>query len=325
MRESPSPSRLARVVTVGRNAAWISFEDEGDRLRLAALRKTLDRQRLAPGDLVTATPLDEERVVVERREPRTFALERTTVRGRTKTMAANVDTLAIVAAFERPPLHLAMLDELLAFAELHELAAALILTKPDLIAPELAEEAPALYRSLGYPVAVVNSKQERGVDEAARLLDGRRAILIGQSGVGKSSLFAALGGSAEVGDVSKIGRGRQTTTTGRLHRFPSGWVIDSPGVGEFELHGIARNAVADGFVEFRPLTGSCRFTDCSHRTEPGCAIRSAVSAGAVAASRYASYLAILERPPEDEAWERSPDRAPPGSRSTGSVDGAQDL
>jgi ribosome biogenesis GTPase len=79
-------------------------------------------------------------------------------------------------------------------------------------------------------------------------------------------------------------------------------LIDSPGVGEFELHGIARGSVADGFIEFRPRAATCRFTDCTHRAEPGCAVRAAVEAGEVAASRYASYLAILDRPPEAEAW-----------------------
>ncbi|MBD5654891.1 MAG: ribosome biogenesis GTPase RsgA, partial [Candidatus Eremiobacteraeota bacterium] len=80
--------------------------------------------------------------------------------------------------------------------------------------------------------------------------------------------------------------------------------IDSPGVGEFELHGVAAGAVAEGFVEFVPLLSSCRFSDCTHRTEPGCAVRQAVERGAIARSRYASYLAILERPATAEGTTR---------------------
>ena len=127
---------LARVVSVGRNAVWIAFEDEED-VCLASLRKTAEREVLVPGDLVRATSLGDDRVVVDSREPRTFALQRTTGGGRTKTMAANIDGIAIVIAFARPPPHLAMVDELIAFAELHGLTARLIFTKSDLA--ELAD------------------------------------------------------------------------------------------------------------------------------------------------------------------------------------------
>jgi ribosome biogenesis GTPase len=281
---------------VGRNAVWISFEDESF-VRFASLRKNVERLTLVPGDLVFATPLDDERVVVDRREPRSFALERTTAGGRKRTMAANIDHVAIVAAFARPPLHLAMVDELLAFARVHDIAATLLFTKADLAAgdPQLAG-IPDLYRGLGYETLVLNPKSGDGIAAVAERLASRRTLLIGQSGVGKSSLFSALGGAATVGDVSKIGRGKQTTTTGRLHRFPAGFLIDSPGVGEFELHGCAANQIGLGFVEIDALAPRCRFNDCTHRTEPGCAVRAAVEGGSVAASRYASYLAILERP-----------------------------
>jgi ribosome biogenesis GTPase len=296
MRDDKS-GRLARVVSVGRNAAWIAFEDE-DIVRLAALRKNVERVSLVPGDLVRATPLDDERVVVDAREPRTFTLERTTAGGRTKIVAANIDGIAIVAAFARPPVHLAMIDELIAFAEIHDIAARVILTKPDLAEREEdARDIPALYRSLGYPALVSNPKLRVGVEDIEREFARSRTLLIGQSGVGKSSLFAALGGVAAVGDVSKIGRGKQTTTTGRLHRFDDGgFLIDSPGFGEFELGDMSAAEIGLGFVEFAPLLGACRFADCVHRTEPACAVRAAVADGRIAASRYASYRNILDRP-----------------------------
>jgi len=286
--------RLARVVSVGRNAAWIAFEDE-DVVRLAQLRKNVERQALVPGDLVFATPLEDERVVVERREPRSFALERETAGGRTKTMAANIDGIAIVAALARPAPHFGMIDELLAFAEVHDIGARLIFTKADL-ASELDPAAiVATYVRLGYVALLANPKAGDGIGEIECEFAGHRTLLIGQSGVGKSSLFGALGGTADVGDVSKIGRGKQTTTTGRLHRFADGFLIDSPGVGEFELRGCSSAQIALGFREFAPLLGTCRFADCVHRAEPGCAIRGAVSDGTIATSRYESYRAILDR------------------------------
>jgi len=288
-------ARLARVVSVGRNAAWICFEDEAV-VRLAQLRKGLERVALVPGDLVAATPLEDERVIVERREPRTFALERT-AGGRTKTMAANIDGIAIVAALARPALHLAMIDELIAFAEIHDIVAHLLFTKPDLGDPAGAEALVALYASLGYAALIVNPKAGIGIAAIESMLAGHRTLLIGQSGVGKSSLFGAFGGPADIGDVSKIGRGNQTTTTGRLHRFADGFLIDSPGVGEFELADITPAQLIMGFREFGSL-GACRFTDCVHRDEPGCAVRAAATDGRIATTRYASYRTILDRTTE---------------------------
>ncbi len=290
----PDAERPARVVSVGRNAAWIAF-DGTEGLLVASLRKQLERQALVPGDLVWARQLDGERAIVERREPRSFALERTTAGGRTKTMAANVDGIAVVSALARPAPHLAMIDELLAFAALHGIQARLILTKPDLADPAERATIEGLYTNLGYGVSVINPKIGEGIAALEAALETHCTLLIGQSGVGKSSLFRALGGSGAVGDVSKTGRGKQTTTTGRLHSFREGFLIDSPGVGEFELQDAAPAEVAAGFIEFAAFVPSCRFRDCTHRTEPGCAVRPAAEDGRIAGSRYASYLAILAR------------------------------
>jgi ribosome biogenesis GTPase / thiamine phosphate phosphatase len=290
-----TPARRARVVSVGRNAAWIAFENEY-RIRAASIRKRIERLTLVPGDMVLARDLDEERAIVDEREPRSFALERTSAGGRTKTMAANIDAIAITAAFDRPPLHLSMIDELLAFARIHGIAAFVLLTKTDLVTVEQREPILTLYRTLGYDVFELNPTIGLGVDVIERLLSTHRTLLIGQSGVGKSSLFAALGGSGGmIGALSKSGQGRQTTTSARLHRFEDGFLIDSPGVGEFELRDIEAREVAEGFIEFREHAQRCRFRDCIHHDEPACAIRAAVAAGAIAASRHASYCSIIER------------------------------
>mgnify|MGYP001279908827 CR=1 FL=1 len=302
VRVSDDGLRRARVIAVGRNAAWIVADDEGEP-RLASLRKA-ERHvaMLVPGDLVEARVIAEDRVVVDRVLPRSFALVRRTGGGRTKTMAANVDTVAIVAALVDPPLHLTMIDGLIAFALQHDVAPLLLLTKADLAGEELAERVAALYRGLGVPTILLHPKTGRGLDELREHLASRHALLVGNSGVGKSSIFRALGGIAVVGEISKHGRGRQTTTSARLVRLGDGFLIDSPGIGEFTLDPMEPSELGWLFAELREPARSCRFANCRHLTEPGCAVRAALADGTIAASRYASYKEMVT----SDSTQRSP-------------------
>jgi len=280
----------ARVVSVGRNSAWVVLDNE-ETPRLASLRRKGENMvsMLLPGDLVDVRPHEDGTVVVDRVAPRTFELERRTVKGRTKSMAANVDTIAIVAAMVDPPIRLSMVDQLIAFAELQERSALVLLTKVDLTDGADAMRTLELYRSLGYRAFDLQPKRGDGIENLRSLLGDTHALLVGQSGVGKSSIYRALGGATEVGEVSRHGRGRQTTTTARLLRLENGFLIDSPGVGAFELGDIAAGDLARAFVEFEPLTPECRFRDCAHLAEPGCAVRRALGEGRIAESRYESY------------------------------------
>jgi ribosome biogenesis GTPase len=245
---------------------------------------------LAPGDVVRIRALEDERVIVEGVEPRSFALVRTTQGGRTKTMAANVETLAITVALVDPPPSLPMIDGLIAFAVQHGVGAALFLTKADLAGPEPAGALGAIYRPLGVPALVVQPRSGEGIDGLRDFLAGRHALLVGNSGVGKSSIFRALGGVAAIGDLSRFGRGRQTTTSARLFQSPDGgFLIDSPGIGEFTLDPLPAIELAQLFVEMREPATRCRFDDCRHLSEPDCAVREAVELGTIAPSRYASY------------------------------------
>jgi len=287
--------RRARVIAVGRNAAWVVRDGDAEPV-LAALRKTLARTVLAPGDLVAVRALEDGRVVVDAVEPRSFALVRRTAGGRTKTMAANVETMAIVVALTDPPPSLAMLDRLIAFGVQHGIAAALILTKADLAGAAAAERIGAVYAPLGIPVLVVQPKTGDGIDALRAYLAGRHALLVGNSGVGKSSIFRALGGIATVGDLSRFGRGRQTTTSARLFAGPDGFLVDSPGIGEFILDPMPAAELPRLFAEMREPATRCRFDDCRHLAEPDCAVREAVAEGRIAASRYASYRELATAP-----------------------------
>jgi ribosome biogenesis GTPase / thiamine phosphate phosphatase len=249
-----------------------------------------------PGDVVAVRVLEDGRTLVERIEPRGFTLERRSAAGRSKTMAANVDLLVTVTALAHPPPRLVTLDQLLAFAEIESVAAAVVLTKPDLSDEPTMRGLLGLYRDLGYPTIAVNPKMGENVEALREMIAGHHAMLVGNSGVGKSTIFRALGGETSVGDVSRRGLGRQTTTAGRLYRLADGFLIDSPGINEFGLGGIDAATLAAAFREIRELAPQCRFTDCTHLQEPGCAVKEGVARGRIAESRYASYRKMLVEP-----------------------------
>jgi ribosome biogenesis GTPase / thiamine phosphate phosphatase len=286
----------AVVVSTGKNSAWISVDGESHP-RIAQLRR-MRRERFmpVPGDIVQVRILEDGQAVVERIEPRAFTLTRRSLRGRSKTMAANTDLLVTVTALANPPPRLTTLDQLLAFAQLEEIAAAVIFTKPDLVDIAQTDALVELYRGLEYPTVAINPKAGANVEELRALIAGRAAMLVGNSGVGKSTIFRALGGDASVGDVSRYGVGRQTTTAGRLYRLGGGFLIDSPGINEFGLGEVDAQTLTYAFREMREPATRCRFADCTHVHEPDCAVRAAVEHAQIAQSRYASYRRILLDP-----------------------------
>lgn len=155
------------------------------------------------------------------------------------------------------------------------------------------------YRELGYPVVQTSCKGEPGINSLDALLENRCSILVGQSGVGKSSLVNALLPDLELqtGALSRVtGKGTHTTTTTIMYRLPcSGRLIDSPGVWEYGLWRMDQQELAAGFGEFQPFVTQCRFNDCSHRGEPGCAVRLAAESGQLRRWRYDAYLRLLEQ------------------------------
>jgi ribosome biogenesis GTPase len=247
-----------------------------------------------PGDVVQVRLLEDGQALVERIEPRTRTMERRSVSGRAKTMAANIDLLVAVTALADPAPRLVTLDQLLAFAELEEIEAAVVFTKPDLADAQRRDELLAIYSGVHYPSVCINPKTGERIDELRDLLRSRRAMLVGNSGVGKSTIFRTLGGEGAVGEVSRYGLGRQTTSSARLYRLQGGFLIDSPGINEFGLGEIDAATLSYGFREIPPLAPSCRFTDCTHLNEPDCAVKAAAAERRIAQSRYDSYRRILK-------------------------------
>ena len=226
---------------------------------------------------------------------RESTLRRTDSRGRPEAVAANLSQLiAVLAPHPEPDWFL--LDRYLCAAELAGLKAAVAYNKMDLAAS--APNTLEVYRAVGYRVAQTSAVDRTGLGRLERILDGERSALIGQSGVGKSSLFNELLG----GDVQRVGRlsgkllqGRHTTTTSVLHRHPGGGeIIDSPGVRNFAPFIERPGDVQLGFREFVARRDTCRFDDCTHRAEPDCAVKTALEAGVIDRGRYENYRKLYE-------------------------------
>lgn len=226
--------------------------------------------------------------------PRVRVLSRPNHRGRVEVLAANLDQLVVVCAPE-PRTDPFITDRYLAAAEAMRAAAGVVFNKSDRPAAELPELAE--YRAVGYPVLSVSAHEGTGMSELAALLAGHTSILVGQSGVGKSSLLNALvpGIDLATADLStSTGEGRHTTTATVLHPLPGGGaLLDSPGVRDYAPALDDPGCVEPGFREIAAAAAHCRFADCRHLREPNCAVKEAVEAGAISARRYESYRRLL--------------------------------
>jgi len=254
---------------------------------------------LVTGDKVVWRAGNQGIGVIVAQLPRSTELCRPDSRGQLKPVAANVDLIVIVFA-PMPEPHANLIDRYLVAAEHAGIHPLLLLNKADLIDEQNAPALNALlavYRQLGYPLLEVSAHHGDGMQQLQARLDGHISVFVGQSGVGKSSLVNSLlpEVQARVGALSEwSGQGTHTTTTARLFHFPGGGeLIDSPGIREFGLGHVSRADVEAGFIEFADLLGTCRFRDCKHDREPGCALLGALEDGRVQQQRMNSYRSII--------------------------------
>jgi ribosome biogenesis GTPase len=213
---------------------------------------------------------------------------------------ANLDQVIIVMSLREPDLNLHRLDRFLVLAESNELGAIICLNKTDLLKKrELAQEIKSvreIYAPLGYEVLPASAEDDAGIEELKTVLKNKTSAFIGSSGVGKSSLACAIqpGLHLWIGDVMEIGKGRHTTTDVSLHPLGfGGYIVDTPGVKTVSLLEMREVFLPQCFPEMRAREHECKFNNCTHDHEPGCAVRAAAEAGTIAASRYESYAKML--------------------------------
>jgi ribosome biogenesis GTPase / thiamine phosphate phosphatase len=270
-------------------------------------RMKRDTPRVVVGDRVELdTEVETGLLAIAGVADRTSLLARRVPEGRgTRPVAANVDQVLVVTATRDPDPVPQLVDRLLVVAEANQIPAAVVLNKIDLDPGEALRER---FRNAGYPVECTSVKTGAGLDELRARLVGRESVVTGPSGAGKSSLLNALepGLQLRTGEISaRVRRGTHTTVSAVMVPLTiGGFLVDTPGFSEVGLWGLEARELAYCFPEFRGVMGRCRYADCSHVHEPGCAVVAATEAGEISPSRLESYRTLLaEIESEPEEWE----------------------
>lgn len=262
------------------------------------LRKNLEP--VITGDRVLWLPegSSEDTGVIVDYLPRKSLLSRPEGRDRIKPLAANIDLLIIVTAPQALFEHL--LDRFLVAAEHFNLEPLILFNKSDLLTEDMRQEVTrrlGVYQSIGYRTLFSNTVRSDGLNDLTRFLKNKNAVLVGASGVGKSSIITSLtqDSSVKVGETSAKGQGKHTTTMTRLYHLPNhGSLIDSPGVREFGLWHMTQEEILQGFIEFKPFLNQCKYRNCQHGKDRGCALNKALEEGKIAKNRFISYKELID-------------------------------
>ena len=261
---------------------------------LCSIRPTIDS--LVAGDRVVWQTEGANQGVVVSRYPRESSLGRPDKRGQLKPIAANISQMMIVVA-PKPEISWPLLDSYLVMAEYLQIHACIVLNKIDLASEGVREQLIQQYESLGYSILFTSQGDKHSFKDLEKALDHQVSVFVGQSGVGKSSLIShilPLELTIQTGAIStRTELGRHTTSTSCLYHLPTGGaLIDSPGVREFGLWHMPVSEIAKGYREFAPYLTQCKFRNCNHRDDLGCALLEALKNNLIAPNRYENYVKI---------------------------------
>ncbi|MFT6624718.1 MAG: ribosome biogenesis GTPase [Cycloclasticus sp.] len=274
-------------------------EDEQGQVSRCKKRSQLEQP--AVGDYVKWIRTEAGAGRVEKVLERRSLLSRPAKNGSTRPVAANLDQLVVILAV-KPNIDALLLDQYLIVSEFQDIKPLIVLNKIDLLDEQSRQETDelvAIYKQLGYEITEVSAKQQSGLDALRGRLKDKVSILVGQSGVGKSSIINALLPDLELQTKTlstASGLGKHTTTSSTLYKLPEGGdIIDSPGVNIFGLANINERNLAYGFREIRQLAEHCRFANCLHLKEPKCAVKAAVENNEMSQQRYLRYLKLRDK------------------------------
>ncbi|MCA9270083.1 MAG: ribosome small subunit-dependent GTPase A [Planctomycetales bacterium] len=293
--------RRGRVLSI--RGLLSDVEDEAGQVHRCATRRLLktlstdQRHVVAVGDWVMFRPAENNEGIIERVEPRQRVISRTS-RGRQHIIVANVDQMLIVSSAAEPYLKPNLIDRMLVTAEKNRLRPVICINKIDLVDPADLQPLVGVYGQMGYRVQLISAREGWGMARMRAEVCGKATVVVGQSGVGKSSLLNAIepGLALRVGEVSgETQKGKHTTTNACLIPLAQGgYVVDTPGVRQFQLWDVIPQEVAGFYRDLRPYVSLCRFPDCTHRHEADCAVKNAVADGRLDARRYESYCQLIE-------------------------------
>ena len=272
------------------------------KFRIKGIRTT---NPVAVGDIVEVAPTDDPAtwLITAISPRRNYIIRRASnLSKESHIIASNIDLAALVVTLAEPCTSTTFIDRFMCTAEAYGVPAVLVVNKTDLLSDpdsrELLDGMAYLYRSIGYPVIGVSAKTGQGMDSLRDLLRDKITLLSGNSGVGKSTILNAVvpDACARVGAISDVHHtGMHTTTFSELYHLPGGGsIIDTPGIRGFGTIDFNRYEVAHYFPEIFRISRNCRFDNCTHTHEPGCAVRRAVEDALISQSRYAAYLSVLE-------------------------------
>jgi ribosome biogenesis GTPase len=297
----PAAGQTGRVLSVHGLSSTVRAEIDGTLYHCATRRllKTLStdqRHVVAAGDRVFFRSAGGNEGFIERIEPRHGVLCRSS-RGRQHVIVANVDQLLIITSAAEPYLKPNLIDRFLVAAEKGKIKPVICINKIDLIDAADLQPLVGVYGQMGYPVLLVSAMTGFGIQRLKRRMMDQQSVVAGQSGVGKSSLLNAIdpGLQLAVREVSPDNqKGRHTTTTAQLIPLSDGgYVVDTPGIRQFQLWDVIPEEVAGFYRDLRPYVSLCRFPNCTHTHEALCAIKDAVADGRLDARRYESYCHLL--------------------------------